>query len=227
MTQIQFRRDTSTNWTTNNPTPASGEPCYETDTGKLKIGDGATSYNDLEYIGGDSSDPSTIFEAVDVENNNSLDSFTTGGIYYFTSSTTNANKPIDGISGVLEVIPKGSGDRLVQRFTRVSATYNGCWVRTALNTTGTLVWEEWENLVLPPATADTLGGIKVGTNLTITEDGVLSNSINTTDFATSAQGTNADNAVAALNEFKFWKGTSTEYNAIETKDENTLYVITG
>ena len=51
MTKIQLRRDTAANWTTNNPTPASGEPCFETDTGKFKIGDGVTAYNDLPYQG--------------------------------------------------------------------------------------------------------------------------------------------------------------------------------
>lgn len=45
--------------------------------------------------------------------------------------------------------------------------------------------------------------------------------------ATLVQGTNADNAVTALNGLKFWRGTQTDYNAIETKDENTLYIITG
>lgn len=51
MTKIQVRRDTASNWTSNNPTPASGEMCYETDTGKLKIGNGTTPYNSLPYIG--------------------------------------------------------------------------------------------------------------------------------------------------------------------------------
>lgn len=55
MTKIQLRRDTSTNWTQNNPIPAQGEPCYETDTGKLKIGNGTQNYNDLSYINGSSS----------------------------------------------------------------------------------------------------------------------------------------------------------------------------
>lgn len=54
MTKIQLRRDTASNWSTNNPTPSAGEPCFETDTGKLKIGDGSTKYNDLAYQGGDS-----------------------------------------------------------------------------------------------------------------------------------------------------------------------------
>ena len=54
MTKIQLRRDTAANWASNNPTPAAGEPCYETDTGKLKIGDGSTAYNNLAYQGGGS-----------------------------------------------------------------------------------------------------------------------------------------------------------------------------
>ena len=52
MTKIQLRRDTAANWSANNPTPSAGEPCFETDTGKLKIGDGATAYNNLAYQGG-------------------------------------------------------------------------------------------------------------------------------------------------------------------------------
>ena len=36
--------------------PKSGEPIYETDTRKLKIGDGVTSYKDLPYFGGNGSD---------------------------------------------------------------------------------------------------------------------------------------------------------------------------
>lgn len=55
MTRIQLRRDTSANWSVNNPVPSAGEPCFEIDTGKLKIGDGSTKYNDLAYQGGGSS----------------------------------------------------------------------------------------------------------------------------------------------------------------------------
>lgn len=54
MTKIQLRRDTASNWSTNNPTPSTGEPCFETDTGRLKIGDGITAYNSLPYQGGTS-----------------------------------------------------------------------------------------------------------------------------------------------------------------------------
>jgi len=51
-TQLQVRRDTAANWSATNPTPAQGEPCYETDTGVLKFGDGSTAYNSLAEFGG-------------------------------------------------------------------------------------------------------------------------------------------------------------------------------
>lgn len=54
MTKIQLRRDTAANWEINDPTPSAGEPCFETDTGKLKIGDGITTYCRLPYQGGTS-----------------------------------------------------------------------------------------------------------------------------------------------------------------------------
>jgi len=49
--QIQFRRDTAANWTSENPTLAAGELGYETDTGNIKIGDGSTSWTSLGYNG--------------------------------------------------------------------------------------------------------------------------------------------------------------------------------
>ena len=50
VTKIKFRRSPAATWASKNPTPAAGEPCYETDTGKFKIGDGSTAYNSLPYI---------------------------------------------------------------------------------------------------------------------------------------------------------------------------------
>ena len=49
MTTIQVRRDTAANWAAKNPTPKAGEPCFETDTLKFKVGDGVTTYNNLPY----------------------------------------------------------------------------------------------------------------------------------------------------------------------------------
>jgi hypothetical protein len=48
--QIQHRRDTSTNWTTADPTLAAGEWGYETNTGKYKIGNGTSLWSALPYV---------------------------------------------------------------------------------------------------------------------------------------------------------------------------------
>ena len=52
-TRIKFRRDTSANWEIANPVLALGEPGLETDTGKIKYGDGETAWNSLAHAGGD------------------------------------------------------------------------------------------------------------------------------------------------------------------------------
>jgi hypothetical protein len=46
------RRDTAAGWTSVNPTLLEGELGLETDTGKWKVGDGATAWNSLAYIPG-------------------------------------------------------------------------------------------------------------------------------------------------------------------------------
>lgn len=49
MTQIQLRRSTASNWTSVNPILALGEVGIETDTRKLKFGDGTTAWTGLSY----------------------------------------------------------------------------------------------------------------------------------------------------------------------------------
>ena len=50
--RIQIRRDTSSNWTSNNPILLQGEFGYELNTGYAKIGDGQTAWTALDYFGG-------------------------------------------------------------------------------------------------------------------------------------------------------------------------------
>ena len=47
---IQIRRDTASNWTTANPILAQGELGAETDTSKIKIGDGTTAWASVPYL---------------------------------------------------------------------------------------------------------------------------------------------------------------------------------
>lgn len=48
-TRIQVRRDLAANWT-GSTVLASGEIAYETDTGNVKIGDGSTTWTNLDYV---------------------------------------------------------------------------------------------------------------------------------------------------------------------------------
>ena len=53
--RIQIRRDTAANWTRVNPVLSDGEPGLETDTNKVKYGDGTSAWGSLEYARGGSS----------------------------------------------------------------------------------------------------------------------------------------------------------------------------
>ena len=50
MTRIQWRRDTAAAWTAANPILYEGEAGLETNTLKVKVGDGITAWNSLAYL---------------------------------------------------------------------------------------------------------------------------------------------------------------------------------
>src|SRR5690606_9814886 len=60
--RIQVRRGTSTQWTSANPVLHSGEFGYETDTGKIKIGNGSDLWNDLTYLQESGGDGKSAYE---------------------------------------------------------------------------------------------------------------------------------------------------------------------
>ena len=48
--RLKLRRDTASRWTAVNPVLAEGEPGFELDSGKIKIGDGVTAWNEMGYL---------------------------------------------------------------------------------------------------------------------------------------------------------------------------------
>jgi len=48
--KVDIRRDLASNFTNTNPTLKAGEPAFETDTKKLKVGDGSTAWTSLAYV---------------------------------------------------------------------------------------------------------------------------------------------------------------------------------
>lgn len=86
--QFQFRRGTAAEWASANPILASGELGLETDTKKIKIGDGVTHWNDLHYGVG----------AIDLQN-----ATETGNTTNVAISVTNSAVSSNSVTGALTV----------------------------------------------------------------------------------------------------------------------------
>lgn len=52
LVRFELREGLASEWTTKNPTLRRGEPGFERDTNKLKVGDGSTPWNGLSYLTG-------------------------------------------------------------------------------------------------------------------------------------------------------------------------------
>lgn len=76
--KIQIRRDVAANWTSSNPTLSQGEQGYETDTGKIKIGDGSTAWTSLAY--------NTSYSDSDVDTHLNTSTATTGEVLSWTGT---------------------------------------------------------------------------------------------------------------------------------------------
>ena len=78
--RFKARRDTAANWTSNNPTLLEGELGWESDTKKIKVGDGVTAWTSLAYsfdvsavVAGAPSDLDTLNElAAAIDDNGSF-----------------------------------------------------------------------------------------------------------------------------------------------------------
>lgn len=157
MTQIKLRRDTAANFTSKNPVLGQGEPAYETDTKKMKIGDGTTAYNDLAYFdaGGGSTTP-TMFPYAQKLTVDDLNKMTTNGLWYYDAykGSPPANAPQTANERYfLEVLryqedgaPYGALNRTLQRLTYIySSTINKTYIRSGI-VEGYTQWTPWVEL---------------------------------------------------------------------------------
>ena len=82
-TRIKLRRDTAANWTSVNPVLSQGEPGLETDTSKVKYGDGTTAWNDLDYSSASGSGKSKRWvAAINTCGNGQASSTSTDGVHW-------------------------------------------------------------------------------------------------------------------------------------------------
>ena len=91
---------TAAAWTSANPTPLARELCFETDTGKMKVGNGSTAWNSLAYFsGGLVSSFNTRTGAVTLTSGD-----VTGALTY-----TPVNKAGDTLTGKLNLLASAAG----------------------------------------------------------------------------------------------------------------------
>ena len=207
-TTIRLRRDTANNWTDNNPILALGEPGVETDTKKMKIGNGINDWRNLSYVeyplpvatntnfGTVKPDGTTITINAGVLTAVGGSGGGGGG----GSGTVNS-----GSAGCLAFYP-GAG-------TTVDDAQNLIWnsLTNVLTITGTLsattltgaieatgITGTLSSSVLPTATVSSLGGVKIdGTTITI-NNGVIS-SILPTASTTTLGGVKVDGTTVTIN----------------------------
>jgi hypothetical protein len=207
MTKIQLRRDTAANWSTNNPTPSAGEPCFETDTGRLKIGDGITAYNSLPYQGGTSDTAVTTDTAQTISGEKT---FTNDIVIYQWNNNISPVREthIDLSNGSGNAFISANGtDKTFGMYTKNSegiqlGTSSLDYTKGLSIKPSSLTFKNSDGTVtdllaggsgdIPVATDTTLGGVKIGSSvkldsdnkLGINEETTLVNDIRNTNTAT-------------------------------------------
>ncbi len=124
------RRDTAANWTAVNPVLLSGEWGLETDTRKLKIGDGVTAWNALAYNGstpGGPGDPTNL----------SIVNRTAAGLTIASSTGGDADLPLatDQLAGLQAPSNRAKAEGAVQA---VALTPPNGWSTSSANIAGSV-----------------------------------------------------------------------------------------
>jgi hypothetical protein len=86
--KIQLRRDLAASWVNINPILAQGEPGAELDTGKMKLGDGVTAWNQLPYTSSNDYEDKFVFLFSDGSNYAAGTSTSLDGLHWTGVDTT-------------------------------------------------------------------------------------------------------------------------------------------
>jgi hypothetical protein len=92
MSTINIRRGDSNSWSTANPVLAAGESGFETNTKKLKVGDGTTAWNSLSYFKVDGGSLDEVLLTTSSANNFAATSSTEGGFFRVLNRGGNWNE---------------------------------------------------------------------------------------------------------------------------------------
>ena len=116
-TRIQIRNDLAATWTEKNPVLLKGEMGVETDTRKIKIGDGLNKWSDLGYSGADVAD----IEKVIADNRDTTYSLEPTGEQTDAQALSTIESPKDGDTAIIKRAI--SGDKA----SYTAYVYDGTW----------------------------------------------------------------------------------------------------
>jgi len=129
---IQLRRDSSSNWTSENPVLAEGEVGLVLDTGQYKIGDGSTAWNSLSY-----SELAGTFDSLPLDNTTDP-SAPTGGIIIYSKDVGGRSLPKfigpSGLDSILQPSIFGNGMSIALPGVTTALSYVGMGALTAVGT---------------------------------------------------------------------------------------------
>lgn len=124
-TPIRLRRDTETEWETDNPVLGLGETGWTTDTRRVKLGDGVTPWNDLLFTDHGKADQTEL----------SYEQANSDAVYVGGSFTGVASTPV-AVDGPYVIVPPSDRPQ--------SVIYKVSWnITVAGNGTFTLQLYEW------------------------------------------------------------------------------------
>ena len=116
-TRIQIRNDLAATWTEKNPVLLKGEMGVETDTRKIKIGDGLNKWSDLGYSGADVAD----IEKVIADNRDTTYSLEPTGEQTDAQALSTIESPKDGDTAIVKRVISGD------KFSYTAYVYDGTW----------------------------------------------------------------------------------------------------
>jgi len=107
--RIQLRRDTSSNWTTNDPILAQGEIGIDLTENRMKIGDGTSLWSVLEYMGTDLSTVEPLPEFPDTPKSPFYYLLDDNNIWYYTDGTSTWTRTDKVVGKAIELAVLNNG----------------------------------------------------------------------------------------------------------------------